>query len=186
MEKSLRRVRDSQRIRVYRANSGVLGTALPHMDDVRDFCEEVLASPLWNTLFPRDTPWKVPPLKPGRGARTAHVLWHHDGRIEIAFPRAYRFATYVLHELTHYGIGYRDDIAAHGPEFAGLWLTLVREFCSTRTSNALEKGLAREKVRVYIPVFGDLEMSDDHELDLTSYDEVDNSTEIDQLSLFER
>lgn len=173
MTNSLKPVRDSQRIRVYRANSGVLGTPLPHMEDVRLFCHDVLTSTLWNKLFPKDTPWKVPPLKPGRGARSAHVLWYEDGRIEIAFPKAYRYATYVLHELAHYGIGYRNDIAAHGPEFVGIWLTLVREFCSARTSHALERGLAREKVRTFIPIIG-----------MIAAAEIKKPKVIDQLSLF--
>ncbi len=151
MDKSLRRVRDSQRIRVYRANSGVLGTPLPHMDDVFYFADNVVNSALWQTIFPDSRKWVVPKLKPGRGARTAHVLWHEDGRIEIAFPKAYRYATYVLHELAHYGIGYRNDIAAHGPEFVGIWLTLVREFCNAKTSHALEKACAREKVNLTPP-----------------------------------
>jgi len=152
MNSSLRRVRDSQRIRVYRANSAVLGTPLPEMEDVRMFCYNVVTSPTWKRLFPDERFWKVPILKPGRGARSAHVLWHENGRIEVVFPRAYRYATYVLHELAHYGIGYREDIAPHGPEFSGIWLTLVRQFCSARTSHALERAIAKEKVKVYIPI----------------------------------
>lgn len=152
MATSLKPVRDSQRIRVYRANSGVLGSPLPHMDDIRAYCQEVVDSKIYRTLFPSPSVWSVPYLKPGKGARTAHVLWHIDGRIEIAFPRAYRFATYVLHELTHYGLGLDSSIAAHGPEFVGAWLELVRNFCSQRTIHALEKGLAREKVKFHIPV----------------------------------
>lgn len=152
MPTSLKPVRDSQRIRVYRANSGVLGTPLPHMDDIKHFSNEVVSSSIYRELFPNKSVWRVPHLKPGKGARTAHVLWHHDGKIEIAFPRAYRFSTYVLHELTHYGIGLNEKIAAHGPEFVGAWLELVRHFCSQRTVSALEKGLAREKVKYHIPV----------------------------------
>jgi len=152
MGSSLKRVRDSQRIRVYRANSGVLGAPLPHMDDVRSFSQEVVNSEIYRTLFPNQSVWTVPHLKPGKGARTAHVLWHFDGRIEIAFPKAYRFSTYVLHEFAHYGFGLNESMAAHGPEFVGAWLELVRHFCSARTVNALEKGLAREKVKFHIPV----------------------------------
>lgn len=151
MVTSLRKARDTQRIRVYRANTGVLGAAYPHMDDVTDFCLEVLASDIWNDLFPQQSPWKLPKLKPGRGAKTAHVLWYADGKIEIAFPRAYRYATYILHELTHYGIGSRDDWAPHGPEFVGMFLTLVDHFCSTRTSNALRRAMTKHNVRVYVP-----------------------------------
>lgn len=151
MVNSLGKARDSQRIRVYRANTGVLGSAYPHMDDVRDFCLEVLSSNIFKELFPKNTPWDLPILKPGRGAKTAHVIWHHNGRIEIAFPRAYRFSTYILHELTHYGIGLRDDIAAHGPEFVGLFLALVDDFCSTRTSNALRRAMTKNNVRVFVP-----------------------------------
>jgi len=103
-------------------------------------------------MFPNKSTWTVPHLKPGKGARTAHVLWHFDGRIEIAFPKAYRFSTYVLHEFAHYGFGLDERIAAHGPEFVGAWLELVRHFCSARTVSALEKGLAREKVKYHIPV----------------------------------
>lgn len=168
MVSSLGRARDSQRIRVYRANSAVLGTPLSEMEDIRMFCHEVISSELWKILFPDERYWKVPKLKPGKGARTAHVLWHEDGRIEIAFPRAYRYSTYVLHELTHYGIGYREDIAAHGPEFTGLWLTLVRQFCSSRTTTALERAIAKEKVKFFIPIVGTATLT----------------KKIDQLSLF--
>ncbi|MBP9114940.1 MAG: hypothetical protein KBF89_01175 [Acidimicrobiia bacterium] len=151
MNNSLRPVRDSQRIKVYRANTGVLGTAYPSMLDIEKFCVQVQTSKIWSELFPRDNSTKPPILKPGKGAKTAHVIWHHDGRIEIAFPKAYRYGTYVLHELTHYGIGLRYDIAAHGPEFVGYFLSLVDEFCSTRTSNALRRAMTTHKVRVYIP-----------------------------------
>lgn len=192
MNSSLRRVRDSQRIRVYRANSGVLGTPLPHMNDVLDFSNTVVSSNIWKTMFPSPKVWRVPHLKPGKGARTAHVLWHHDGRIEIAFPKAYRFSTYVLHELAHFGLGIDGEIAAHGPEFVGAWLTLVREFCSPRTSHALEKGLAREKVKMHIPI---IDLSDSKYIAPVKpkirYDENTNTVyvpdlnmQIDQLELF--
>ncbi len=195
MATSLRAVRDSQRIRVYRANSGVLGTPLPHMDDVHAFALEVVASQVWHTLFPSPSVWRVPHLKPGKGARTAHVLWHHDGRIEIAFPKAYRYATYVLHELAHFGLGMDNSIAAHGPEFVGMWLALVREFCSTRTVHALEKGLAREKVKIHIPIIDIRQDSEQNEnvKPAFRYDEETNTVfvppsttyiDLEQLELF--
>lgn len=152
MTTSLKRARDSQRIRVYRANSGVLGTPLPHMNDIQNFAQTVVDSSLWRTLFPDKKVWRVPFLKPGKGARTAHVLWHHNGKIEIAFPRAYRYKTYVLHELAHYGLGLNESVAAHGPEFVGVWLTLVREFCSAKTVHALERNLVKEKVKFFVPI----------------------------------
>lgn len=194
MVSSLRRVRDSQRIRVYRANSGVLGSPLPHMDDVKLFANEVVSSNIWKNLYPSPDVWKVPHLKPGKGARTAHVLWHHDGRIEIAFPKAYRYTTYVLHELAHFGFGLDDSIAAHGPEFVGMWMALVREFCSTRTINALEKGLAREKVKMFVPIIDPTKHREtENPTPQFTYDEQTNTVvisgsatyvDVDQLELF--
>lgn len=188
MTQSLRRVRDSQRIRVYRANSAVLGAPLPHMDDVRMFCHDVVTSTLWRTLFPNEKVWKVPPLKPGRGARTAHVLWHNDGRIEIAFPRAYRYSTYVLHELAHFGIGYREDIAPHGPEFVGMFMALVHEFCNGRTSHALERAFAREKVHMHIPLLAEQQIVHNTRETLTHTPEpkaAKKKIRLDQLVLFD-
>lgn len=191
METSLRPVRDSQRIRVYRANSAVLGAPLPHMDDVRMFIHSVITSDLWKNLFPDPHVWKVPTLKPGTGARSAHVSWHHDGRIEIVFPRAYRFSTYVLHELAHYGIGAHAHVAAHGPEFVGAWMTLVREFCNTRTTQALERAISREKVATKSPIHVARESAPRESL--FRYDESTNTVivsgsadyiDIDQLELF--
>lgn len=183
MENSLRRARDSQRIKVYRANTGVLGAPFPSMAEIEDFCVLVQSSKLWSELFPREESTKLPILKPGRGAKTAHVIWHHNGRIEIAFPRTYRFATYILHELAHYGIGLREDIAAHGPEFVGYFLALVDEFCSTKTSNALRRAMAKHKVKIYVPHrikieknvlnlgdYEELQLFDDHSHTLTSTD----------------
>jgi hypothetical protein len=115
------------------------------------------------------------------------VLWHDNGRIEIVFPRMYRYATYVLHELVHYGLGLKDDVAPHGPEFAGMWLALVREFCNQKTSHALERALAREKVKIYIPIIseeedGDAQFIDDQEIVLDIREEDDSGR--DQLELF--
>lgn len=175
MENSLRPVRDSQRIKVYRANTGVLGSSFPAMDDIKEFCELVQSSQIWRELFPREDSSIPPILKPGRGAKTAHVIWHHDGRIEIAFPKAYRYATYILHELAHYGIGLRNDIAAHGPEFAGFFLALVDEFCSTRTSNALRRAMSKHKVRVFVP----------HRMNTKPGIEVPNLFQVEELKLFD-
>jgi putative metallohydrolase (TIGR04338 family) len=169
METSLRRARDSQRIKVYRANTGILGAPYPSMTEIEDFCIFVQSSKLWKELFPREDSSKLPILKPGRGAKTAHVIWHENGRIEIAFPRAYRYATYILHELAHYGIGLRDDIAAHGPEFVGYFLALVDEFCSTKTSNAMRRAMAKNKVKIYLPHRIKIEKTI---IDLNSYEEL--------------
>ncbi len=194
MESSLRPARDTQRIRVYRANTGVLGSPLPRMEDIHDFTSTVVSSSVWKTLFPSPDVWRVPTLKPGKGARTAHVIWHHDGRIEIAFPKAYRYATYVLHEFAHFGLGMDNSIAPHGPEFVGAWMELVREFCSARTITALEKGLAREKVKIHIPIIDVRENGHAHETQPQFlYDEETNTVivsgsatyvDIDQLQLF--
>ena len=175
METSLRPARDNQRIKVYRANTGVLGSSYPTMGDIENFCTEVQSSTTWNELFTSEIS-KVPPiLKPGRGAKTAHVIWHHDGRIEISFPKAYRYATYILHELTHYGIGLRNDIASHGPEFVGYFLALVDEFCSTKTSNALRRGMTKNKVRIFVP----------HRIKVETHVEESKTTRVEELKLFD-
>ncbi len=173
------KVRDSQRIRVYRANSAVLGTPLPEMNDIRMFSNNVLATELWRNLFPDNKVWHLPTLKPGKGARSAHVIWHENGKIEIAFPRAYRYSTYVLHELAHFGLGADGSIASHGPEFVGTWLTLIREFCNARTVEALERSLDKNNVNIKLPF---INMSQNMNIQKTkiikpefSYDEKTNT-----------
>jgi predicted nucleic acid-binding Zn ribbon protein len=95
----------------------------------------------------------------------------------IALPRKARSVYYLLHELAHIATSYihdfyydeddedgggwpgeedpktgmvvlEENVAPHGPEYAGIYLYLVREFISTEAHDALQAAFRDGKVKV--------------------------------------
>jgi len=149
----VRGLRDSQRLRLYRAEANLRGARLPHLDDCRAFLREVVADGWWRERFPGHGPPHLPDLRPGNGARRAFFRIelappHGTGRPSITLPRRYRTQHVVLHEMAHWALEGRDDIAPHGPTFARLLLDLTEHFRGARAATVLAEHYAEERVRV--------------------------------------
>ena len=63
--------RDAQRIRVYRAETPLVGRRFTELDQCRAYCEQVVGSFWWLERFPDHHLAAIPILRDGRGARQA-------------------------------------------------------------------------------------------------------------------
>ena len=155
-----RMIRDSQRKKIYDSEKLVFhpDTLNPtpewkSLREVQDFVDLVTASDTWKALGVGNQ--KPISVRDGRGRSSAGADPYHDF---ITMPRGTRSRWVALHELAHIAEIYRadwDDVqggwpyyeilvrldedwekvpirtkAPHGPEFAGIYLYLVRSFLS--------------------------------------------------------
>ncbi len=142
--------RDSQRSRVYRAETPVGGGRLPHLDHCAAFVDEVVGSLWWAARFPEHGLADVPRLRPGQGARQA--FYREDpGRPTITLPRRYRTTGVVLHELAHWALKNVHDLPVHGRTFTRLLLDATMEFGGAGRADRLAAGYTEHKVRVGKP-----------------------------------
>lgn len=142
--------RDSQRSRVYRAETPVSGRRLPTLDDCAAFVDEVVGSLWWAARFPEHGLGDVPRLRPGQGARQA--FYREDpGQPTITLPRRYRTSGVVLHELAHWAMSHAHDLPVHGRTFTRLLLDATLEFGGAGRAERLETGYAEHKVHVGRP-----------------------------------
>ena len=132
------RPRDSQRARLYRAESGVgAGRKIPTVERMQAWVDGLAA-----------TDWFVDrwgarafDVRPGYGHRRATA----DEHGVLQMPRWARTELVLLHEVAHC-LAPRT-CAAHGPEYAGVLLALARRGMGPATAQALEDAFARERVR---------------------------------------
>jgi hypothetical protein len=142
--------RDSQRSRVYRAETPVGGGRLPHLDQCAAFVDEVVGSLWWTARFPEHGLADVPRLRPGQGARQA--FYREDpGRPTITLPRRYRTTGVVIHELSHWALKNAHDLPVHGRTFTRLLLDATEEFGGAGRAERLAAGFAEHKVHVGKP-----------------------------------
>jgi hypothetical protein len=142
--------RDSQRSRVYRAETPVGGGRLPHLDQCGAFVDEVVGSLWWIARFPEHGLADVPRLRPGQGARQA--FYREDpGRPTITLPRRYRTTGVVLHELAHWALRTAHDLPVHGRTFTRLLLDATTEFGGAGRAERLAAGYEEHNVRVGRP-----------------------------------
>jgi hypothetical protein len=151
-----RGLRDSQRMRLYRAEATLRGAHLPRLDQCRDFLHEVVLDPWWRSRFPALGPSDLPDFRPGHGARRAFFRIelgppHGTGRPSITLPRRYRTQHVVLHEAAHWALEGRGDVAPHGPTFARLLLDLTDRFRGRRAATVLAEHYHDQRVRVGAP-----------------------------------
>lgn len=139
--------RDTQRSRVWRAESEVAQSPLAGLAACASFVDHVVGSLWWTARFPTHTLGDVPRLRPGNGARSA--FYREDGGPgpTITLPRRFRTKNVVLHELGHWALN-RADVADHGPTFARLIVDATAEFCGVDRADALRAAYARYRVRV--------------------------------------
>lgn len=140
------RPRDTQRARLYRAEkpSGGLHPR-PEFDRAREvqaWVNRITRSRWWRGRFPR-CGWIN--VKDGRGRRVAcgTRYWNHG---EVRLPRWSRSRLVILHEVAH--CVQPRGTASHGPEFARLYLDLVRRWIGPEEAARLREGMRRERVRV--------------------------------------
>jgi putative metallohydrolase (TIGR04338 family) len=140
------RPRDSQRIRVYRSDTRLTAAddsaLLGSVAEVQTVVDEILATAWWRERAPHRTTVRV---TDGRGRRTGCSIGS-----EIRLPRSYRSMTSILHELAHEWM-WCPTMPGHGPDFAGGFVALVREFMGQEAADRLTESFAANRVRVVDP-----------------------------------
>jgi putative metallohydrolase (TIGR04338 family) len=142
------RPRDSQRIRVYRAETATPSSPLPGLAACAAFIDRVVGTLWWQARFPDRTLDRAPYLRPGHGARQAFLREEEDGGHSIALPIRYRTKGVVLHELVHWGLHDQPDLPAHGQTFTRVLLDAIAEFCGAERADVLERAFRDHRVRV--------------------------------------
>lgn len=149
-EADLSRPRDSQRARLYRAEDDVgPGRRLPTVETLQAYVDDLAATDWFDARWGR----RSFEVRPGYGHRRATA--DADGVLQL--PRWARTEGVVLHEVAHCLTPVR--FAAHGPEYAGILLSLVRRAVDPGTAQRLEDAFGRHRVRwtvaaVPLPVGG--------------------------------
>lgn len=132
------RPRDSQRARLYRAEDEVdPGRRLPTVEKLQAYVDGVAGSDWFRSRW-GDRAFEV---RPGHGHRRATA----DANGVLQLPRWARTEVVVLHEVAHCLTSVA--FAAHGPEYAGVLLALVRRAVDPGTAQKLEDAFARQRVR---------------------------------------
>lgn len=131
------RPRDSQRTRLYRAESEVAtGRRLPTVEHMQAYVDELVGA-AWFLARWGSTRIEV---RPGYGHRRATA----DENGVLQMPRWARTELVVLHEVAHCLTP--AAFAAHGPEYAGALLALVRRAMGVAPAQALEDAFGRHRV----------------------------------------
>ena len=131
------RPRDSQRARLYRAESEVdAGRRLPTVERLQAYVDHLVGLDWfvarWGT--------HAIEVRPGYGHRRATA--DQDGVLQM--PRWARTELVLLHEVAHCVTP--ATAAAHGPEYAGALLSLVRRCMGPAPAQALEDAFVRQRV----------------------------------------
>jgi putative metallohydrolase (TIGR04338 family) len=137
-EATFRRPRDSQRARLYRAEDEVSpGRRLPTVEALQAYVDGLAAADWFGGRWGA----RSFEVRPGYGHRRATA----DGNGVLQMPRWSRTELVVLHEMAHCltPVSY----APHGPEYAGVFLALVRRGLTPAVAQALEDAFARHGVR---------------------------------------
>ena len=142
--------RDSQRSRVYRAETPFPGRRFRDLDECAAFADAVVGSLWWQVRFPQLGLGAVPRLRPGNGARQAFYRVEPSGPT-ITLPRRYRSASVVLHELCHWALDDQPDLPNHGRTFTRLMLDATLEFGGDERADALRAAFDAEKVHIGRP-----------------------------------
>ena len=132
------RPRDSQRARLYRAEGEVdSGRRLPSVARMQAYVDALVAADWFLARWGERTL----EVRPGFGHRRATA----DQNGVLQMPKWARSELVLLHEVAHCLTPV--DVAAHGPEYAGVLLALARRAMSPATGQRLEDAFTRERVR---------------------------------------
>lgn len=134
--------RDSQRKRLYNSERALDGVArgrhLEAVGDLQAYVDALLASRWFKARWGA---WGTIQVKPGGGRRSACA----EGRYVIKMPRWSRCELVTLHEVAHCLTPGR--YADHGPEFAGVFLSLVRQSMGQHAAASLRASFREHRVR---------------------------------------
>lgn len=154
----MKRERDSQRSKVYRAErehlfNSPLNRRLETMAELEQRVKEIVSSKFWAKHTPLNEP---PRIKDGRGCR-----WARGSKWHIVMPKWARSEAVLIHELTHtllyrkypghFGGKNYEYMAAHGWEFAELYLKMVRRFMGKEAHDILKASFKKYKVKFRAP-----------------------------------
>lgn len=132
------RPRDSQRARLYRAENEVDGgRALPTVAALQAYADEVAGSGWFTARWGARTFV----VRPGHG----HTRATADPAGVLQMPRWARRELTLLHEMAHCVTPV--TVAAHGLEYAGVLLSIVRRAMGLGPAQALEDAFARHRVK---------------------------------------
>ena len=132
------RPRDNQRTRLYRAEGEVdSGRRLPTVARMQAYVDAVVAADWFLARWGEQTL----EVRPGFGHRRATA----DQNGVLQMPKWARSELVLLHEVAHCLTPV--DVAAHGPEYAGVLLALARRAMSPATGQRLEDAFTRQRVR---------------------------------------
>ena len=132
------RPRDTQRARLYRAEFELdPGRRLPTVEKLQAYVDALVAVDWFANRWP-DRAFEV---RPGFGHRKATA----DVNGVLQMPKWARSEMVLLHEVAHCLTPW--TFAAHGPEYAGVLLTLLRRGMGPSPAQALEDAFDRQRVR---------------------------------------
>jgi putative metallohydrolase (TIGR04338 family) len=139
--------RDSQKQRLYDAEYAVgpFINELGSLEAAQKYVTEVLATAWVQTRWGRHTI---------RVGRTRNIGKSYDGYITLGVDAQNKRVILheIAHELSFYKYGYqRNDIAAHGPEFAATYVALVGRFLGADAAAKLRESYRKHRVRFTAP-----------------------------------
>jgi putative metallohydrolase (TIGR04338 family) len=138
-----KKIRDSQRKRVYDAERDVpQGLAWDSIVGAQRYVDRLLATPWWQQSFP--SVWYVVVLDGGPRRYSDGDKGVDAGVIKLS--SFMRNQLTILHELAH--IARPAATAGHGPEFAGIYLFLVRQCMGNGVAAKLACNFDAHRVKV--------------------------------------
>lgn len=139
-EIQLKRTRDSQRSKLYKAEQVLFDRfELNNIDDVKKYVKTVTDS----KYFQKHFGVFVFTVKDGRGTSDAYSA----GR-KLNFPLWSRKKAIVLHEICHSIIDKKYlSVAPHGPQFCKTYLLLVKHFLGKECYEELKQSIKLNKVK---------------------------------------
>ena len=152
-----RRPRDSQRSKLYSAELAVRGTdrgpgALPSpcpLETLQRYVDGITASAWWRDYVGARR--RKVTVRDGRG-RVKAGSYTYQAAITMPHWSRNRFVT--LHELAHQATDAAhgpDNAAGHGPEYAGMLLSLVSRFLGTAKAAELRDSYRKYGVKYRLP-----------------------------------
>lgn len=146
--------RDTQRARVYRADSALIEIAkpLPTVRDVERFVARAWASKRVQAAFPASIKrYRVPRVRDGRGCRNAS-----GGAGGITIPLWARNEAVVIHELAHtmicrFELSHNVRLASHGWHYCDAYLKLTLYLMGREAHDVLKAAFKANGVRFRAP-----------------------------------
>lgn len=152
----MKTLRDNQRSRLYAAERAAFDYAktapdFKTLDECEEFLNKFISGKVFQRHFPYVKHWKIV-LRSGRGSRTALADRRVIDGVEchcITLPKWSRRKSVILHELAHHinDAENRDvPYAAHGWQYAEIFLDLVRRGIGVEAQKALKNEFKARKV----------------------------------------